>query len=143
MYFSTRTDHGILLSTMETKNILALLVFLLLWMSGCASILITTPTPAPSPVPRQPESKSAITHEASGIPNGHLPPPGQCRIWYPDRPAGQQPAPEQCPIAANRVPVGAWVVSREEGNPKRIVVWVYHQQRPGVIVDTRYYTVGN
>jgi hypothetical protein len=31
-----------------------------------------------------------------GIPNGHLPPPGECRVWYDGRPAGQQPPPTSC-----------------------------------------------
>ena len=30
------------------------------------------------------------------IPKGHLPPPGQCRLWYPGRPPGQQPPPTSC-----------------------------------------------
>jgi hypothetical protein len=30
------------------------------------------------------------------IPPGHLPPPGQCRLWYPDRPPGHQPPPQSC-----------------------------------------------
>ena len=29
-------------------------------------------------------------------PAGHMPPPGQCRVWFPNRPAGQQPAPTEC-----------------------------------------------
>lgn len=33
---------------------------------------------------------------AQGIPPGHLPPPGECRVWYDDRPAGQQPPPTSC-----------------------------------------------
>jgi hypothetical protein len=31
-----------------------------------------------------------------GIPPGHLPPPGECRVWYDGRPAGQQPPPTSC-----------------------------------------------
>ncbi len=31
-----------------------------------------------------------------GIPPGHLPPPGECRVWYDDRPAGHQPPPTSC-----------------------------------------------
>ena len=30
------------------------------------------------------------------VPKGHMPPPGECRLWYPDRPAGHQPPPTKC-----------------------------------------------
>ena len=30
------------------------------------------------------------------IPPGHLPPPGKCRMWYPNQPPGQQPPPYRC-----------------------------------------------
>jgi hypothetical protein len=30
------------------------------------------------------------------IPAGHLPPPGECKLWYPKREAGQQPPPASC-----------------------------------------------
>ena len=31
-----------------------------------------------------------------GVPPGHLPPAGECRVWYDDRPAGHQPSPRSC-----------------------------------------------
>lgn len=31
-----------------------------------------------------------------GVPPGHLPPPGQCRVWYDGRPPGRQPPPINC-----------------------------------------------
>lgn len=31
-----------------------------------------------------------------GIPPGHLPPPGECRVWYDGRPPGHQPPPTSC-----------------------------------------------
>jgi len=37
--------------------------------------------------------------EHYGIPNGHMPPPGECRVWYPGVPAGQQPPPTSCATA--------------------------------------------
>ncbi|WP_053159863.1 tetratricopeptide repeat protein [Pseudomonas sp. P1.8] len=45
------------------------------------------------------------------IPRGHRPPPGKCRIWFPDRPPGQQPAPGKCKKLRYRVPAGAYLVS--------------------------------
>ncbi len=44
------------------------------------------------------------------IPKGHLPPPGECRIWFPDRPPGQQPPPGPCNELRYNVPPGAYLV---------------------------------
>lgn len=44
------------------------------------------------------------------VPPGHLPPPGQCRIWYPDRPPGHQPPPGSCRKLRHQVPPGAVLV---------------------------------
>jgi hypothetical protein len=54
---------------------------LLLVLSGCTVIVADPYTSQASiPYPSQVD-----------IPPGHLPPPGECRIRYPDRPPGQQP----------------------------------------------------
>lgn len=37
--------------------------------------------------------------DAQGIPPGHLPPPGECRVWYNGVPPGQQPPPTDCATA--------------------------------------------
>lgn len=44
------------------------------------------------------------------VPPGHLPPPGECRVWYPDRPPGQQPPPGPCEVLQYQVPPGAFLV---------------------------------
>jgi hypothetical protein len=44
------------------------------------------------------------------VPAGHLPPPGECRIWFPDRPAGHQPPPGPCHVLQYEVPPGAHLI---------------------------------
>jgi hypothetical protein len=44
------------------------------------------------------------------IPPGHLPPNGQCRLWYPDRPPGLQPPPAPCPFLISTAPVDTVVI---------------------------------
>jgi hypothetical protein len=126
---------------MEGKIILY--VLLLGGMGSYAPFVITSPYPS-----RGPEEKERCRegreegHGPLGISNGHLPPPGHCRIWYPGRPAGQQPPPQRCPIALNRVLLGAWVVSRGS-EATQFIVNLYHGQKPGVVVGTRYFTAGD
>jgi hypothetical protein len=36
---------------------------------------------------------------AQGIPPGHLPPAGECRVWYNGKPPGHQPPPTDCSTA--------------------------------------------
>ncbi|MFK8328659.1 tetratricopeptide repeat protein [Pseudomonas sp. BJa5] len=50
--------------------------------------------------------RASTDHEIR-IPRGHWPPPGQCRIWFPDRSAEQQPAATSCKKLHKRVPPGA------------------------------------
>jgi hypothetical protein len=46
----------------------------------------------------------------SRVPAGHLPPPGTCRIWFPDRPPGHQPPPGPCWELSRFVPRGARLI---------------------------------
>jgi len=49
-------------------------------------------------------------HASFHMPPGHLPPAGQCRIWFPDRPPGHQPPPGACRTLSRRVPRGAYLI---------------------------------
>lgn len=77
-------------------------------------------------------------HTQLRIPNGHLPPTGECRIWYPDRPAGHQPPPGRCTQLSAQVPAGAWLIQRP-GGTHRYYVNAYDAQQPGVILDRAAY----
>ena len=47
------------------------------------------------------------------IPPGHMPPPGQCRIWIPGKPPGHQSPPGDCWALKNQLPPGAWLIRGE------------------------------
>lgn len=76
--------------------------------------------------PNVPEDAS--TAARFGIPPGHLPPPGQCRVWIPGAPPGQQKkqyAPGDCDVVSGDVPAGGWLVYRPGGDKKEVVVREY------------------
>ena len=71
-----------------------------------------------------------------GIPPGHLPPPGQCMVWIPGEPPGQQKkknTPGDCSSVAARVPPGGWLVYRPTKDKKEVRVSVYDSRRPQVV----------
>jgi hypothetical protein len=128
-----------------------LLIAGLLWLlCGCESLLVTGGIPVPYPEsypepPPQAQGSTVIYHpsglfpSALHIPPGHLPPPGSCRIWYPDRPPGQQPPPGHFESLAGRVPPGAWLLYRPPQEENHVHVRVYDQERPGVVVVIRVF----
>jgi len=83
------------------------------------------------------ENKGRPAH--LGIPPGHLPPPGQCRVWFPGRPPGRQPRPGNCIEVEHYIRPGAWLVRRSYDDPKHIKVMVYSHDRPLSVLVVRYY----
>lgn len=74
---------------------------LALALGGCAAYAEVGP-PGPGP--------GRAIGSGVQVPPGHLPPPGECRIWFPDRPPGHQPPPGDCASLRWRVPPGAVLV---------------------------------
>ncbi len=83
------------------------------------------------------ENKGRPAH--LGIPPGHLPPPGQCRVWFPGRPPGRQPSPGNCIDVEHHVRPGCWLVRRSYSDPKHVKVMVYSHDRPLSVLVVRYY----
>jgi len=84
-------------------------------------------------------SDSREAHKALGIPPGHLPPPGQCRVWYPGRPPGRQPRPQSCRDATSRAPAGTWVLYRPTRERQVVHARIIDSRRAGVVLEVRVY----
>lgn len=67
------------------------------------------------------------------IPKGHYPAPGECRIWYPERPPGEQPPPGRCGVLRHEVPRDAWLIRHPADDPDHVHVIVYDERRRGAI----------
>jgi hypothetical protein len=78
-------------------------------------------------------SHAAEAPQSLGIPAGHLPPPGECRLWFPGKPAGHQPAPGKCEKILPDAPAGSWVLYRPASDSKEVHVRVVHSKRRGVV----------
>ena len=75
------------------------------------------------------------------IPKGHYPPPGECRVWYPERPPGHQPPPVKCHRAS--VPRGAWLIRHPADRPEHVHVVVYEPERPGKVLVVGEFEIGS
>jgi hypothetical protein len=73
-----------------------------------------------------------------GIPPGQLPPPGQCRVWFPGRPPGRQPRPSGCREAMAQASAGSWVLYRPTRGTE-VHSRVIDSRRAGVVVNVQVY----
>lgn len=122
-------------------------------LTGCTSIglegpygsvSVHQPRPGYSDPPQPQHRNGSYFHEHGytrlDIPKGHYPPPGECRLWYPDRPPGQQLPPFRCDGA---VPPGAWLIEHPRDVPNQVHVKVYERSRPGVIRAIGEFEIGS
>ena len=103
-------------------------------LAACTRTVIVSP---------QPEQRRAPTAVTLGIPPGHLPRPGECRVWNPGTPPGRQPRPRSRPcLGISRVaPDGGWIVYRPTRDRNVVHVRVVDQRRPGGILVVRVFDI--
>lgn len=108
-----------------------------------ASLLVacskTVVVSSPGPESAESSTNGKSTAATLGIPPGHLPKPGQCRIWFPGKPPGKQGLPGDCARLAKQVPLGAWLVHRPSDNKKEVKVSIYDRRTPRLVVTVRYF----
>ena len=114
-------------------------------VASCLALLsgmaCTATNPPPAPQPRPVPSRSASPAATLGIPPGHLPPPGMCRVWTPGKPPGHQAPSRTCSGIERSAPAGTWVLYRPTKDKKLIHVRVVDARRSGVVVGLRVYDV--
>ena len=121
-------------------------VFAILTATACSTVhTVSTRQPAPEPepwrTPARASSTSASTAATLGIPPGHLPPPGLCKIWIPGNPPGRQAKARNCNNIERAAPAGSWILYRPSEDRKVVRVQVVDSRRTGVIVHRRIYDV--
>ena len=90
----------------------------------------------------QPEprlTKAPVGAETLAIPPGQLPPPGECRLWFPGRPPGRQPKARACSEVESAAPAGAWVLYRPSQDRRVVHVRYLDERRDGVVVWIRVF----
>ena len=83
-----------------------------------ALVLVAGVAEAQRPVPQKPKTQQTQRRDQV-IQPGFFPPPGMCRIWLNDVPAGQQPAPTDCASAVRNRPANARVLFGDEQKGKK------------------------
>jgi hypothetical protein len=78
-----------------------------------------------------------------GVPPGHLPNPGECRIWIPGTPPGQQSKPKSraCGGIEALAPAGSWVIYRPSDDRKVVYVRQIDPQRAGVVTRIQVFEI--
>ncbi len=106
-----------------------------------SGIACSSSNPSPPSQPQPVASRSASPAATLGIPPGHFPPPGMCRVWTPGKPPGRQAASRTCHGIERAAPAGTWILYRPKEDKKVIHVRVLDGRRPGVVVGLRVYDV--
>lgn len=116
--------------TMSRVSIAALLLTVGLGASACTTVKVQPPSP------RARAQNSQIT---LGVPPGHLPPPGECRVWIPGRPPGRQAPPRSCDGILSTAPAGSIVLYRPGNDRRNIRVRYIDRRRSGVVIRIRLF----
>ena len=106
-------------------------------LTACGVQINTTPEPEVAQT--QAKAKGPSTAATLGIPPGHLPPPGKCRVWIPGDPPGHQPRARSCEGIEAVAPAGSWVLYRPGKDKKVVHVREMDRRKVGLVIHVRVY----
>jgi len=123
---------------------LSIPLLLLSSLAACSSgrVVVHSGGSAPEPVhhgstsPVHPVKGPVAT---LGVPPGHFPPPGQCRIWMPGVAPGQQAKCVPCTAIDGEIPPGAWVLYRPSREKNLVRVTTYDRHSPRSVLSVGWY----
>lgn len=112
----------------------------LLAVSACSR---TTRTVVLEPAPDVRGNRGPSTAVTIGVPPGHLPDVGECRIWIPGTPPGRQPKPKSRPCAgiAALAPAGSWILYRPSENRKLVYRREVDARQAGLVIRVRIFDI--
>ena len=125
---------------MKPTTVIALLLATTLLTPACTSFSIEARGGgATVPEPPADRAQGLGAPARLGIPPGHFPPPGRCRVWHPGTPPGHQPAPGACSLVEQDIGPGDWLIYRPTSEKKVVRVSFYDSRSPRVRVAIRLY----
>ncbi len=120
-------------------------VIVLLSLTACSSGRVVIAAGGSHPADHKPAPPHSVKGPVAslGIPPGHYPPPGQCRVWMPGTSPGHQAKAVPCSALNGDVPAGAWVIYRPSKDKKVVEVTAYHRSTPSLVVSVNWYDVAS
>ena len=112
---------------------------------ACSSnVALSSSEPAPARARSRP-ARDASAHRSTaatlGIPPGHLPPVGECRVWVPGTPPGRQARARSCARIERTAPAGSWILYRPSTDRKVVHVRTVSSDHAGRVVRIRIYDI--
>lgn len=81
-----------------------------------------------------PRTGTVSPRKLKGVPKGHYPPPGSCKIWYPNRPPGHQPAATSCNnVYRTKLEPGAFILHGDRAYDADYDWREEERRRPGTV----------
>lgn len=101
------------------------------------------PNSPPGPEAPPPTQPPAERRNEVLIPPGHLPDPGECRVWIPGTPPGRQPRPRSraCTGIEAVAPAGSWIVYRRADDRRLLYIRIVDDRRPGIVIRNRIFDI--